>query len=68
MLLWRAKIAQARLESKVKQKDKDFYRGQIQSASFFIGGILPITVGKIRSILNFGGSVIDIDDAAFGGH
>ncbi|MEJ2039907.1 MAG: acyl-CoA dehydrogenase, partial [Desulfosarcinaceae bacterium] len=68
MLLWRAKVAQAGLANKVKSRDKDFYQGQIQSARFFISSILPVTIGKMGSILNFSGSVIDIDDAALGGH
>lgn len=67
MLLWRATIAQERIESKPRKKDHDFYTGQLKSAQFFIGSILPVTLGKMASIINFNGAAIEISDTSFGG-
>ncbi len=67
MLLWRATIAQDCIEKNVRKKEKDFYTGQLKSAQFFIGSILPVTCGKMRSILNFDGAAMEISDTSFGG-
>jgi hypothetical protein len=67
MLLWRAEIAQNRLEKNIQKKEIDFYAGQLKSAQFFISSVLPVTMGKIESILNFCGSAIEISDTSFGG-
>ena len=67
MLLWRATIAQDRIENKPRKKELDFYAGQIKSAQFFIGSILPVTLGKMASIITFDGAAIEISDTSFGG-
>ena len=36
MLLWRAALANQKLESGPKKKDVDFYEGQLKTAEFFI--------------------------------
>ncbi len=66
MLLWRAVIASEKLQS-VKGKDVAFYEGQLKSADYFITAILPITNGRIRSIMESTSCVIDIPDVSFGG-
>lgn len=66
MLLWRAVIAIDKLQD-VSGKDAAFYEGQLKSAEYFITTILPITHGRIRSIMESTASVIDIPDASFGG-
>ncbi len=67
MLLWRAKIASTRLEQNIKKKDMAFYTGQIKSAEFFISSILPVTMGKMVSIMDLCSAAIEISDASFGG-
>jgi len=67
MLLWRAAIAAEKLENNVKKKEIPFYEGQIKTAEYFIKNILPVTLGKIDSILRAGDSAIMISDASFGG-
>lgn len=67
MLLWRATIARDRLEKKIRNKEHDFYTGQLKSAQFFIGSILPVTHGKMMSIINFDGAAMEISDTSFGG-
>lgn len=67
MLLWRASIAQGLMEKKSPKKEHDFYAGQIQSAQFFIGSVLPVTHGKMMSIINFDGTAMEISDTSFGG-
>ena len=46
MLLWRAVIADEKLES----KESSFYKGKIKAAQFFITTIIPITMGKLTAI------------------
>jgi hypothetical protein len=67
MLLWRAALANQKLESGAKKKDVDFYEGQLKTAEFFIQTILPATLGKMDGILKSSSSAIDISEAAFGG-
>ncbi len=67
MLLWRAAIAAEQLKSGAKKKDEKFLEGQLKSAEFFINSILPVTKGKIDSIMANCCSPIDIDDESFGG-
>ncbi|MBL0715656.1 MAG: acyl-CoA dehydrogenase [Desulfosarcina sp.] len=64
-LLWRASIAARKLE-KAKKKDVAFYEGQLKSAEYFINSILPITMGKMKAILNNSGAVVEISEDAFG--
>jgi hypothetical protein len=65
--LWRATVAVAALEKGAKKKDAAFYEGQVKSAEFFIHTILPVTHGKMKSILETNGAAVEISDAAFGG-
>jgi alkylation response protein AidB-like acyl-CoA dehydrogenase len=67
MLLWRAALANQKLESGPKKKDVDFYEGQLKTAEFFIQTILPATLGKMDGIVKSSSSAIDISEAAFGG-
>ena len=67
MLLWRAKVANEKLEQKPKKKDIEFYGGLIKSAQFFINTILPVTKGKMDAILLSDTSAVDISEDAFGG-
>ena len=67
MLLWRAALANQKLESGSKKKDVAFYEGQLKTAEFFIQTILPATLGKMDGIVKSSSSAIDISEAAFGG-
>jgi len=67
MLLWRGVLAAEKLEGKPKKKDVAFYEGQAKSAEFFIGTMLPITLGKMNSILAGSEAVCAISEDAFGG-
>jgi alkylation response protein AidB-like acyl-CoA dehydrogenase len=67
MLLWRATIAAQKLEKGAKKKDVAYYEGQLKSAEFFTQSVLPITQGKMRSILASNSAVIDISEDSFGG-
>ena len=58
-LLWRAQIAAQKLE-KAKKKDKPFFEGQLKSAEFFTKSVLPITLGKMKAILNNNGAAVEI--------
>ncbi len=67
MLLWRARLAKIRLSGKHTKTDFSFYKGQIKSAEFFIFSILPITIGRMNSILNSNGAAVEIEEDSFGG-
>ena len=67
MLLWRATIAAQKLEKGAKKKDAAFYEGQINSAEFFFNSILPITLGKMKTILVTNGAAVEIYEDSFGG-
>jgi alkylation response protein AidB-like acyl-CoA dehydrogenase len=67
MLLWRATAASKKLSAKVKEKDLEFYRSQIQTANYFINSILPITHGKMESVFSDDVSALEITAAGFGG-
>ena len=67
MLLWRALIAQKRIEKSVEGKEAEFYEGQLRSAEFFIRGFLPVTMGKMVSIMDLCSAAIHISDISFGG-
>ncbi|MBT8339951.1 MAG: acyl-CoA dehydrogenase [Desulfatitalea sp.] len=67
MLLWRASIASRQLAKGVKKKDEKFMQGQIKSAEFFINTILPLTNGKIDTIMDACYSAMEIDADSFGG-
>ncbi|OQX63644.1 MAG: acyl-CoA dehydrogenase [Desulfococcus sp. 4484_241] len=65
MLLWRAVVAASKLGGKTK--DEAFYRGQIKSLEFFVNMFLPLTIGKINSILAANGAAVEIAEESFGG-
>jgi hypothetical protein len=67
MHLWRAVVATEAMNKGVKKKDKEFYEGQLKSAEYFIRAILPITKGRMDSILDNCGAAIDISEDSFGG-
>ena len=67
MLLWRAAVAAEKMAGKVKKKDLPFYRGQIKSAEFFFGTVLPVTQGKMAALEALCPAALEIDAAAFGG-
>lgn len=66
MLLWRASVATQKLE-KAKKKDKPFYQGQIKGLEFFVHTVLPVTLGRMDSILTTNGAAVEIEEDAFGG-
>ncbi|MEE4137110.1 MAG: acyl-CoA dehydrogenase [Desulforhopalus sp.] len=65
MLLWRASIA-APLCGK-SGKDAAFYKGQVKSAEFFTGAMLPVALGKMEAILSNNAAAAEIEEASFGG-
>jgi hypothetical protein len=65
MLLWRASIA-APLCGK-SGKDAAFYKGQVKSAEFFTGAMLPVALGKMEAILSNNAAAVEIEEASFGG-
>jgi len=67
MLLWRATAASKKLSDRVKKKDLEFYRSQIQTAAYFINSILPLTHGKMESVFSNDVSALEITPAGFGG-
>ena len=67
MLLWRAVVANEKLEQKPKKKDIEFYNGQLKSAQFFINTVLPVSKGKMDTVVLNDTSILDISEAAFGG-
>jgi len=75
MLLWRAVEAKSLLEKqakditgsqKVKSKDTAFYIGQIKTAQFFIGNLLPVAMGKMDAIASGENTVVEMPEPAFG--
>jgi len=66
MLLWRAVVAESKLKNGPRKKDIDFYKGQLKSAEFFIKSFLPVTLGKMDSIMDLCGAAIEISDNSFG--
>jgi len=50
-----------------KKKDVAFYEGQLKSAEFFYHSILPVTLGKMETILATNGAAVDISEDSFGG-
>lgn len=71
MLVWRALIAQEKLTAAekpaagTKARDIDFYDGQIQSARFFIGTILPVTLGKLTAVTRMCPAAVAIKNSSF---
>lgn len=67
MLLWRATTAARALADGGREKDREFYEGQIKTAEFFIGTELPVTIGKMSAIEEGCPAAIEISEAGFGG-
>ena len=67
MHLWRATVAQPKIETS-RKKDQAFYIGQVKSAAFFINTILPVTQGKLVVIADGESAAIDMPEAGFGGN
>ncbi|MGZ5474214.1 MAG: acyl-CoA dehydrogenase, partial [Thermoanaerobaculia bacterium] len=67
MLLWRARTAADALNNGFAKKDQAFYEGQVQSAEFHSRVMLPVTLGKMESILAGSGVAVEICDESFGG-
>jgi hypothetical protein len=67
MLLWRAAVSAKKIAQGAKKKDVAFYEGQIKTADYFINTILPVTFGKMASILKTCGAAVDMSEASFGG-
>jgi len=67
MLLWRAAVAEKKIETGEKRKEADFYDGQLKSADFFMRTHLPVTMGKMSSIMDLCSAAITISDTSFGG-
>jgi alkylation response protein AidB-like acyl-CoA dehydrogenase len=67
LLLWRATIAAEKLANGAKKKDAAFYEGQLKSAEFFVHCMLPVTLGKMETILATNSAVVDIAEDSFGG-
>ena len=68
MLLWRAVVATDQLDGAGKQKDMLFYQGQVKSAEYFIGTMLPVTMGKMDAIMGGCGAAVEIDNRSFGSY
>jgi alkylation response protein AidB-like acyl-CoA dehydrogenase len=67
LLLWRATTASDLLAKGTRKKDEKFLEGQIKSAQHFIYNFLPITMGKVETIMTGSGAAVEIDDESFGG-
>ena len=67
MLLWRAMLAENKQSAATRKADASFYQGQVKSAEFFIRSVLPVTFGRMDSILDTCGAAVEISDESFGG-
>ncbi len=65
MLLWRATLAIERLDKGAKKKDRAYFEGQLKSAEFFIHNMLPLTHGKMETILTGNDAVVTISEDSF---
>lgn len=67
MLLWRALLAVKKQSTTTRKADASFYQGQVKSAEFFIRSVLPVTFGRMASILDTCGATMEISVDSFGG-
>jgi hypothetical protein len=67
MLLWRAMLSVNKLSTAARKADVAFYQGQVKSAEFFIRTVLPVTFGRMASILDTCGAAMEISNESFGG-
>ncbi len=79
MLLWRAATAVPRMERLTgsaspkaaadmaeNNKEVAFYDGQLKTAEYFIQAVLPVTMGKMESIMSANNSMVSIHPKSFG--
>jgi len=67
LLLWRAMLAVNKTSAATRKADDAFYQGQVKSAEFFIRSVLPVTFGRMASILDTCDAAMEISDESFGG-
>jgi hypothetical protein len=68
MLLWRAAVSAEALKGAApKQRERAFYEGQLKSAEYFTKAILPVTLGRMKAILNGCAAAVEISEESFGG-
>ena len=67
MLLWRACIAAELLAKGTRKKDEKYLVGQVKGAHFYIKNFLPITIGKIETIMAGCPAAVEMEDDCFGG-
>jgi hypothetical protein len=65
MHLWRSQVALEKLETQ-GEKTRIFLNGIVKTAEFFIANVLPVTQGKLDSIVNGSNAAVEIDTRAFG--
>ncbi|MCG8619987.1 MAG: acyl-CoA dehydrogenase [Desulfobacterales bacterium] len=65
MLVWRAVIASQKLAGKPKKKDVAFYNGILASARYFTSAVLPVTLGKMDTVMTADNAVMEIEEEAF---
>ena len=65
MLVWRAGIAAEKLVNRPKKKDIPFYEGILASSRYFTASVLPVTRGRMETIMAGDTAAMDIDEAAF---
>lgn len=65
MLIWRAAVAAKKLGA--AGKDEAFYKGQIDTARFFIRYVLPVAKGRLAAIDACDGAAVEISEDGFGG-
>jgi len=75
MHLWRAVIAAPKVaalaggdaEKIKKNKEAAYYDGLVKTAKFFIGTMLPVTLGRMEAIKNMDPGPVAILDESFAG-
>lgn len=65
MHLWRSLTAVEQMAS-AKPKKALFLTGVCQTADYFIRNVLPVTLGRLDSVINGSGAAVEIDTKAFG--
>ncbi len=65
MHLWRSQVALEKLETQ-GEKTRIFLIGIVKTAEFFIDNVLPVTLGKLDSIVHGSSAAVEIDTRAFG--
>jgi hypothetical protein len=65
MHLWRSLAAVEQMAS-AKPKKALFFSGICQTADYFIRNVLPVTLGRLDSVINGSKAAVEIDTKAFG--